>query len=136
MKSKAFIFLAFAILACGPTQSKKEKTVAESIVEKMESRFNATSFTVVESDEMYRGQGVFRTLTVEFIGCKSIDLMDSALKPEIKAMVQELKNNISGSDRIKKYKIVLLKDPNDTTPIKSGFNVAEKGFTYNREDLN
>ena len=134
MRSKAFIMFVFAIVACG--QAQKEQTVAENIVEKMEQRFKAASSSVVEAEEMFRGQGMLRVLTVEFIDCTNIDLMDSSLKTDIKALAQELKNAIPGSERIQKYKIKLLKNPNDKTPVPSGFNIAEKGFTYNREDLN
>ena len=133
MKIKIFIFLAFAIISCG--QTKNEKSDAESIVEKMEIKFNAEKSIVVEKDENVKGQGFKRILNIDFINCKNIDLLDRSLKTLAKSLALELKNNIPGSERIDKYKIKLIKDPNDKTPSKSGLNVNQKGFTFNREDL-
>ena len=91
---------------------------------------------MLERDENVKGQGFKRIVHVDFIGCKNIDLLDRSLKDITKAFAQELKNNISGSERIDLYRVKLIKDPNDNTPSKSGFNVREKGFTYTRENLN
>ena len=132
MKIKALIFFSFLFFAC--TKNEAENKI-ENLLNKMEQRLNAESSTMLEQDENMRGQGVKRVLNIEFLGCKKIDLMDNALKGEINALAQELKNNIEGSERIEKYKFILKKDPTDATPSKSGLNINEKGFTVGRENL-
>ncbi len=132
MKIQALLFsIACVLLSC----TNENKDVVESILENMETRLNANNSTIEEVDEMFKGQGMKRTLKIGFYDVKNIDLMDVAIKIEIKAFVQELKNNIEGSERIEKYRVKLIKDPNDRTPAKSGFNILEKGYTFNREDI-
>lgn len=133
MKSKAFIFLLFLATACG--QAQKELTPVELAISNLEKRLGAEKSVLAEADETYKGQGTKRVLSVQFYGCKGVDLMDSSIKPHLKVLAQQLKNSVQGSERIEKYKFVLHKDPNDKTPSKSGFNIAEKGFNFDREDL-
>ena len=133
MKKVAFIFFAVIIISCG---GNKDENKIESIFEKARKELNAESSTMLERDENVKGQGFRRVVHIDFIDCKNIDLMDRSLKGVTKAFTMELKNNLPGSERIDIYRIKLLKDPNDNTPSKSGFNIREKGFTYNRENLN
>ncbi len=125
------ILFAAVLISC----SVEKKDAVGIIVEKMEMRLNASDSFKEERDEMIKGQGMKKVLNIEFFDCKNIDLMDVNLKIEIKAFVQELKKEIKGSERIEKYRVKLVKDPNDKTPVKSGFNFSEKGYTFNREDL-
>lgn len=136
MKIAVILFLAFTIISCNENDKSTEKNKIESLLENTEKQLNAKSSTMVERDENVKEQGFKKVLNIDFIGCKNIDLMDRSLKDITKLLAQELKNNMPGSEKIDMYKIKLLKDPNDTTPSKSGFNVHEKGFTYYREDLN
>lgn len=136
MKIAVILFLAFTIISCNEKKESTEKNKIESLLENAEKQFNAESSTMVERDENVKEQGFKRIVHIDFIGCKNIDLLDRSLKDVTKLLAQELKNNLPGSEKIDMFKIKLLKDPNDTTPSKSGFNVHEKGFTYFREDLN
>lgn len=136
MKIAVILFLAFTFISCNEKKESTEKNKIESLIENAEKQLNAESSTMVERDENVKEQGFKKVLNIDFIGCKSIDLMDRSLKEMTKLLALELKNNMPGSEKIDMYKIRLLKDPNDTTPSKSGFNIQEKGFTYYREDLN
>ncbi len=132
MKLTVFIFFVLTIFSCG---KKVENDKINDILKSMEKQVNAESSTMLERDENIREQGFKRVLNIDFINCKNIDMMDRSLKQTTRNFTQELKNNIPGSERIDLYKIRLLKDPNDKTPNSLGFNITEKGFSYNREDL-
>ncbi|MEO1258733.1 MAG: hypothetical protein AAFZ15_08040 [Bacteroidota bacterium] len=130
MKNTIYILFIFLVFSC-----EKKENKLESILNKMELRLSAENSTTVERDENIKGLGFRRVLNIDFINCKNIDLMDRSLKQEMRVMVIEIKNNIEGSENIDVYKVKLIKDPNDKTPTKSGLNIFEKGFTFNREEL-
>ncbi len=129
--SALLLFIALFAIACN--EVKKDPTA--EILTSMEQRLNASESNMQEGLVLFKGQGEKQTLSITFINTKNVDLMDRALKNEMREMSQQLKNTIEGSERIEKYQIRLQKDPNDPTPSQSGFNIAEKGFTFNREDL-
>lgn len=128
MQIKAFLFLLIICLGCS---SPTMEDVINPILEQTQQQLNAESFFVAERAETYR-DGMLNTLYIEFNNVKGVNVMNGKVKKDLKLMAAQLKAKIEGSDRIIKYKIKLLMDPNMP---QTGFSFSEKGFTFSSKDL-